>query len=908
MNISIYNANNELLYDMPSIYEGCIEKCELMKEDSITLKFSLVTPIYFPIGSFAIWRGKKYVVTTIQNPTYNENTGGYDYELKLDAYYYAWKLRIYKYKPESDTLNTRETSFSLTANLEWQVKCLLRCLKIEGFIFNKDTDFTYLIHNIKDDSLDEVKTLSYNSTNYIDALNQIAKEWDTEWWVTDNFVHFGKCQDAEKTNVDFILGKNVVNMTSSKSEGEHATRVYAFGSSRNMPPNWNKGEVDFSVVSVDKENKTFKFDKDIYSDYFEDYEKTKVFDYERIEFSAVRKLIDTKKNKYDFIQIKSNIFELDVNEYKLGDKLYALDNYDNKDRFAIHILCERNDYNQVPTINGAITTIFLFQQENDGKYYKTTIKNQKIDINPTGTYQNALVYIPFDELNITKKQKCYILIDLVFLYSDDYKGEITVSEGTKLCIRTSAEYYKIHSLLANVNANGIESASDSAIFSTKVGEFNFRWEDSETALPKQGDKYRIKNLITNKLPSWWFKANSQDAETIKQMSETHLPLKSPGYIDIETPKNDAEIVEKVLVFDDIYPRTKTTITKVNDKLQNVMSDDGKTPTGEKYTEYYIQTSDFTFNEEWQLQNGENMKIKFQSGALTGLTFETEYNSSETPPEKDNTNVVEHTYFRILRQQFDGGLMLPNGAMYPKVGDEFILTGWDVTRLDEELIKNAQDELATETAKELKKMAIDTNTYECTLFSDIAYGRNIETFIVDENGFHLIDKNGNEITTDNSGKELNPDMTWDFDLGRRITLYNGAFFRSGKRASRVIGYEKKMDIPFDSPIYKVGEKAEYSRLGDLEKQISGTSPTIGTQGLQYLGQTTSGGGSVYLIKRQDKTEASDSNTYSALRAQFEFLSKQKDQNAFGNINFMSGISAKGSNNGTATAADGICEYY
>ena len=142
---------------------------------------------------------------------------------------------------------------------------------------------------------------------------------------------------------------------------------------------------------------------------------------------------------------------------------------------------------------------------------------------------------------------------------------------------------------------------NSAIFSTKVGEFNFRWEDGETTLPKQGDTYRIKNLITNKLPSWWFKANSQDAETIKQMSETHLPLASPGYIDIETPKNDAEIVEKVLVFDDIYPRTKTTITKVNDKLQNVMSDDGKTPTGEKYTEYYIQTSNFTFNDDCLLQ-------------------------------------------------------------------------------------------------------------------------------------------------------------------------------------------------------------------------------------------------------------------------------------------------------------------
>lgn len=67
---------------------------------------------------------------------------------------YAWKLRIYKYKPESDNIEyARKTNFSLTANLEWQVKCLLRCLKIEGFIFNKDTDFTDSIHNIEGDGL-----------------------------------------------------------------------------------------------------------------------------------------------------------------------------------------------------------------------------------------------------------------------------------------------------------------------------------------------------------------------------------------------------------------------------------------------------------------------------------------------------------------------------------------------------------------------------------------------------------------------------------------------------------------------------------------------------------------------------------------------------------------------------------
>lgn len=49
------------LYDMPSIYEGCIEKFTLMQEDYIELHFNSVDPIYFPIGSYTTWNDKKYL-------------------------------------------------------------------------------------------------------------------------------------------------------------------------------------------------------------------------------------------------------------------------------------------------------------------------------------------------------------------------------------------------------------------------------------------------------------------------------------------------------------------------------------------------------------------------------------------------------------------------------------------------------------------------------------------------------------------------------------------------------------------------------------------------------------------------------------------------------------------------------
>lgn len=40
-------------------------------------------------GKFA----KIYEVVDLPTPTYDQSTGGYNYELRLDAYYWKWKIR-----------------------------------------------------------------------------------------------------------------------------------------------------------------------------------------------------------------------------------------------------------------------------------------------------------------------------------------------------------------------------------------------------------------------------------------------------------------------------------------------------------------------------------------------------------------------------------------------------------------------------------------------------------------------------------------------------------------------------------------------------------------------------------------------------------------------------------------------
>ena len=217
--------------------EGCKRKFTLMKEDYIMLKFSLENPIYFKLGSYVECNFGLFEVCDLQKPAFNTNTAGYDYELRLDAYYWKWKNKIFKYTPET---TGQEASWNLTAPLDVQAGIVLRNLKALGYTY-KGQDFVFSI-----DSTVENKSqlMSYDNINILDACFEMAKKWDCECWVTENIIHFGRCESGDA--VDFEIGKNVQEMSQSESRSTYATRIYAFGSTRNIPANYRP--IDETVV------------------------------------------------------------------------------------------------------------------------------------------------------------------------------------------------------------------------------------------------------------------------------------------------------------------------------------------------------------------------------------------------------------------------------------------------------------------------------------------------------------------------------------------------------------------------------------------------------------------------------------------------------------------------------------
>jgi hypothetical protein len=315
-----------------------------------------------------------------------------------------------------------------------------------------------------------------------------------------------------------------------------------------------------------------------------------------------------------------------------------------------------------------------------------------------------------------------------------------------------------------------------------------------------------------------------------------LPEGTP-YIDAYPDMTIEEAIEQVVIFDEVYPRRTGTMSdvttiEVTDKVEN---EDGTT-TEEKWNAYRFRDTGVNFSEKYILP-GQELRIRFASGLLNGLEFAVKFNP-EGMSEKleDGGWNPDAQLWEIVRNE-DYGRPLPGDVLFPQDGDEYVLSGWDSTKITElGLVGAAEQELKVKTEKYASKSKVDPSTYDCTMMSGDAYR---------EDGIHNL-----------------------YSIGQKVNLINKAYFDNG-RQSRIIGFEFNLDFPFDSPVYTVGETAAYSRIGELEEKV---------ESLTLKGQTYTGGGGsgVYVIGSHDSTPATDHNVYSALRSLIMFMRKDTEE--------------------------------
>lgn len=232
--------NNEVFYTIEDVCEGSKLSRQLMDHHYVILKFSTAEPVYFEIGDSVEIPGFGYFeLTSAYFPKYNDSTDGYDYELQMDAYYMAWKNKICKYRPQ---YGANETSFKLTTTVGVHLNVILNNLKALGYKYNGlDFAVDYTTYNKGAFDVDKRFYIEYGSISILDALNAICDEnaLDCEWWVDGNIIYLGYCEMTGQ--VTFEQGVDMLSMSYSESKSSYITRLYAFGSDKNIPKGYFTG-------------------------------------------------------------------------------------------------------------------------------------------------------------------------------------------------------------------------------------------------------------------------------------------------------------------------------------------------------------------------------------------------------------------------------------------------------------------------------------------------------------------------------------------------------------------------------------------------------------------------------------------------------------------------------------------
>lgn len=839
--VDIKDISGNIRFSTP-INEGSKRHFLLMQEDYVTLKFSLASPIYFKLGDYIDNELGIFEVVDLYKPTYNTTTGAYDYELRLDAYYWKWKNKKLFYTPET---TGREAGWNLTATLDVHLNIFLDNLKYLGYKF-RDKDFIWEIDDTVENS---AKLVTYDNVNLIDALTQMAEAWGCEWWIENHKICFGRCEYSSP--VDFKAGDltdtenvNVNNMTRSDSQTTYATRIYAFGSTRNIPAT---------------------------------YRKDLIFDVKKVNG---RDISDTSRplNIRFFPSVShAGISPISMNIFEEGEMVGAQEEYKVMTDVFTSSMPASEYHISFNSMLLYFSTRFTSNIENFKAklslvYYVGDVE-KVLDIQEKAFNDSVSSFtISFSDTDFflpEKANNCKFLFTFSFSLNHPEKTVVYTigrsgENNVKLeCLSASADTSV--TFLSGANSGRTFSAVYNPDLLTGEDANVIRLPEGVTA--SMGNQYIINNIIKGKIPDNYFSKDDKEL-TLNGVVQKRLMLpKDVPYIDAyrysptgeriyigdsryDNPNNvempEEEAIEEIVKLEDEYPKYIGSVSSItSDEKEEEDSDGNKT--GNKYLIYTFKDNGLkNFTKDFVL-NGQEPHLIFQTGKLAGLDFVISL--------KESGN--SGTTFEITRND-DYGRYLPDDILYPVVSDTYILYGFDTAFISEQMLPEAEQNLLKKAKEYVKKSMIDPSTYDCEMNADFIFNEgNIRTY----------------------------------EVGAKVNLINKAYFPEG-RQSRIIGFEWPLDIPYGHPIYTVGETAPYSRIGEIESKLE----SLTYKGQTYSGSASGGGGtSVYVIGENDNTLPSDKNVFSAKRVLQEIISysisKTKNDRALGLISFLKGIIVK-----------------
>lgn len=418
-----------------------------------------------------------------------------------------------------------------------------------------------------------------------------------------------------------------------------------------------------------------------------------------------------------------------------------------------------------------------------------TYNGKEFEFSIDSTVENKAVAMRYDNMN---------LLDALFSMADKEKWDCDCWITDNIIHFGRNEYGNSVRIELGVEASAMTRSDSKGTYATRIYAFG----------------------STRNIPADYRPVDEQTVVNGVVQRRLMLPADTP-YIDVYSDMSEEEAIEDIVVFENVYPRRTGTLSDVHTRTEEVKDENG---TKETVTYYRYKDTGLEFKDEYLIE-GQELRIRFQSGKLNGMEFGVIFN----PDPKDDMRGAQ--LWEIVRNE-DYGRMLPDDTLRPENGDEYVLSGFNIQLVSDRYTPEAEQELKGKAQEYADRRKRDDGTYNTTLDSEWVYNDRLRRF---------------------------------YEFGQKVFLVNRAFFENG-RDSRILGWEFNLDKPWDSPTYIIGESMPYSRIGDMEDKIDS---------LTYKGQTYTGGGNgVYIIRTNDTTAPSDSNVFSARRSLVTFLRKDK----------------------------------
>lgn len=222
--ITVYKYGTNQIRQIIDADDNSEQSISLMKEDILTLNFSLSGVIQFAIGDYCDFFGKLYQVN--KRPT-RKKTGqnNYAYTLIMEAEWYDLGKVEFLFLDQHNLFT--ETTFDLRGTPQdfgdLIIYNLLRVFPLAqwklGYVITAD-----------------IKTITFDAMNCLQAMQEVAKQFNTEYIIEGKTIHIYQRKVNSQILLEYGQNKPLLSLEESDQDNSNLiTRLYAFGSSRNLP-------------------------------------------------------------------------------------------------------------------------------------------------------------------------------------------------------------------------------------------------------------------------------------------------------------------------------------------------------------------------------------------------------------------------------------------------------------------------------------------------------------------------------------------------------------------------------------------------------------------------------------------------------------------------------------------------